>query len=140
MSATSSCRLRKVSCPDCGYTIRMARSWMAQGLPVCPCGTALEPVELADQAFAGMIGPDDVPGPEWTRICRENGWDGAINRKGAAQLAHIRRTGGHALYAERERAAHCAYAGCGRWVAAGADFCSAGHAQHEHVVAEAAAF
>jgi hypothetical protein len=33
-----STRLIKVICPECGYTIRVTRKWIAAGLPVCPCG------------------------------------------------------------------------------------------------------
>jgi hypothetical protein len=36
-------RQRKVTCPDCGYTVRMARSWMQVGLPTCPCGEGMRP-------------------------------------------------------------------------------------------------
>jgi hypothetical protein len=89
----------------------------------------MRPESPADLAFAGLIGPDDMPGPAWTAICRENGWEDAIARKGAAAKAWSSRR-----WAEGNRklgAAHCAFAGCGRWIAAGADRCTAGHAQHE---------
>lgn len=36
-------RLIKVSCPECGYTVRVTRKWLDVGLPVCPCG-----VEMAE--------------------------------------------------------------------------------------------
>ena len=49
-------RLRKVSCPDCGYTVRMARSWMVTGLPTCPCGQSMRPDAPADLALCGLIG------------------------------------------------------------------------------------
>lgn len=131
MKRSSTCRLRKVSCPDCGYTVRMARSWMSQGLPVCPCGQAMRPDSPADLAYCGLIGQEDVSRSDWTIICRENGWEDAIIRKGAAAQAYERKlaeTGG--ILGRRAGAAHCAYAGCGRWVADGADRCTAGHAQH----------
>lgn len=33
-----STRLNKVSCPDCGYTARVTRKWIAaKGAPICPC-------------------------------------------------------------------------------------------------------
>jgi hypothetical protein len=82
--ATQPTRNRKVSCPECGYTVRMARSWMAVGLPTCPCGEQKRPDSPADLAFAGLIDESDVPGPIWTAICKENGWDDAIVRRGAA--------------------------------------------------------
>jgi hypothetical protein len=35
-------RLLKVSCPDCGYTVRTTRQWIEQGLPTCPCGAEMQ--------------------------------------------------------------------------------------------------
>ena len=35
-------RLRKVTCPDCGYLARITSQWIAIGLPSCPCGTRME--------------------------------------------------------------------------------------------------
>ena len=32
-------RLIKVSCPDCDYTVRVTRSWLDIGLPICPADT-----------------------------------------------------------------------------------------------------
>lgn len=29
-------RLLKVECPECGYTVRVTRSWLEQGAPICP--------------------------------------------------------------------------------------------------------
>jgi hypothetical protein len=127
-------RHRKVSCPECGYTVRMARSWMSRGLPVCPCGESMEPVEAADLAWLGIIGPDDMGLAQWNAICRANGWDVVRNAGQAAQAARRPQKAARRL----APAAHCAYAGCGRWVADGAERCAAGHAQHEHVAAEAA--
>jgi hypothetical protein len=31
-------RLLKCICPGCGYTARITRQWIKQGLPTCPCG------------------------------------------------------------------------------------------------------
>lgn len=129
--ASGTCRLRKVICPDCGYTARVARSWISVGLPGCPCGGRLEPESPADRAFAGLIGQDDVPGPLWTAICRENGWEDSIVRKGAAYKAWQANPESR-LANRRTGAAHCVFPGCGLWVAEGADRCNAGHAQHEH--------
>ncbi len=33
--------LKKVACPDCGYTIRVTEKWIALGLPTCPCGAQM---------------------------------------------------------------------------------------------------
>jgi hypothetical protein len=131
--------MRKVSCPECGYTVRMARSWMQVGLPRCPCGHSMRPESPADLAFCGMIGQEDCRPAEWTAICRENGRTDAIVRRGAAAKAFARRElecGG--LQGRRVGAAHCAFAGCGRWIADGADRCSAGHPQHDHAAQAAA--
>jgi hypothetical protein len=124
-------RQRKVSCPACGYTVRMARSWMQVGLPVCPCGESMRPESLADLALCGIIGQDDVPAPTWTVICRENGWEDLIIRKGnAAKTSTVRRA-----QLRHARADHCVFPGCHRWVATGAERCAVGHAQHEHLPA-----
>jgi hypothetical protein len=130
--APQSARNRKVTCPECGYTVRMARSWMAVGLPTCPCGEQLRPDSPADLAFVGLIDQGDVAGPVWTAICKENRWDDAIVRRGAAAKAyarHLRAAGG--VLGRPRGAKHCVFAGCGRWVAAGADRCTAGHEQHD---------
>ena len=126
--SSSTCRLRKVVCADCGYTARVARSWMTVGLPGCPCGGRLEPESPADRAFAGLIGQDDVPRTLWTAICRENGWEDSIVRKGNAFKAWERNPSSH-LENRKHGAAHCVFAGCGRWIADGADVCTAGHSQ-----------
>ncbi|HEY9507587.1 MAG TPA: hypothetical protein VIQ27_16610 [Gemmatimonadales bacterium] len=34
-------RMHKVAC-DCGYTIRVAKSWMDKGLPTCVCGSEMK--------------------------------------------------------------------------------------------------
>lgn len=126
-------RLRKVSCQDCGYTVRMTRSWLLKGLPTCPCGNEMMPAEASDLAYIGIITDQDVPGPIWTQICRENGWeDSVIRRGGAARSFQHRYEESGGLMARRAGAAHCAYAGCGRWVKDEADRCSAGHPQHEN--------
>jgi hypothetical protein len=133
--------MRKVACPDCGYTVRMARSWMNVGLPTCPCGAGMRPESPADLAFCGLIGMDDMSAKDWTVVCRENGWEDSTIRRGAAAKAHDRReleVGGFA--ARRVGAAHCVFAGCGRWIAADADRCTAGHAQHEHALEAALPF
>jgi hypothetical protein len=41
-------RLRKASCPDCGYIVRLSRECISRGLPVCPCGLTIEPECLHD--------------------------------------------------------------------------------------------
>lgn len=120
-------RNRKVSCPGCGYTVRMARSWMDRGMPTCPCGNTMRPESPADLAYVGLIGQDDVPARDWTAICRENGWEDAIQRRGAAAKSWTARR--EQLHSAR--ADHCVYPGCCRWVAEGAERCTAGHAQHE---------
>ena len=35
-------RLLKISCPDCGYTARVANKWLEVGLPTCCCGAEME--------------------------------------------------------------------------------------------------
>lgn len=139
MKRSSTCRLRKVACPACGYTARIARSWMEIGLPGCPCGAMLEPESPADRAFAGLISQDDVPASMWTQICRENGWEDCIVRKGAAHKAWTRNPQSH-LDNRHVGAAHCAYPGCGRWIADGADVCTAGHPQHDQAELQAIPF
>jgi hypothetical protein len=127
-------RQRKVTCPECGYTVRMARSWMQVGLPTCPCGEPMRPESPADLALCGLIGQDDVPATMWTAICRENGWEDCIVRKGAAYKAYLASDASH-LDSRRAGAAHCAYPGCQRWIANGAERCAAGHPQLDHLPA-----
>jgi len=43
-----STRMKKLECPDCGYTVRTTQKWIEAGLPVCPCGTTLFPEELEE--------------------------------------------------------------------------------------------
>lgn len=59
-SKPSTCRLRKCKCETCGYTVRVTRAWMLEGLPVCPHHGAMLPESPADLAYIGMIGPDDM--------------------------------------------------------------------------------
>jgi hypothetical protein len=134
LGTAATTRQRKVSCPDCGYTVRMARSWMQVGLPVCPCGEEMRPDSPADLALCGLIGQSDVPVAMWTAICRENGWGDCIVRKGAAYKAHVASGRGH-LDSRRVGAAHCVYRGCQRWIANGAERCAAGHPQHKEMSA-----
>jgi hypothetical protein len=37
-----STRLIKLRCPECGYTVRTTRQWIAAGLPTCPCGQEMQ--------------------------------------------------------------------------------------------------
>jgi hypothetical protein len=46
-----SCRERKITCPSCGYILRVTRSWIAQGLPVCHCGERFEPCCWEDRQW-----------------------------------------------------------------------------------------
>lgn len=50
---TTSTRLRKAECPVCGYIVRLSRSCIARGLPVCPCGARLECPCIYDCEYAG---------------------------------------------------------------------------------------
>jgi hypothetical protein len=34
-------RLIKVSCQECGYTVRVTRKWLEVGFPLCPCGEVM---------------------------------------------------------------------------------------------------
>lgn len=135
---TAKTRLRKLSCDECGYTVRIARSWMTVGLPECPCGAGrLEPEDPADRAYCGLLNQDDVPQTLWTAICKANGWEDCIVRKGNAHKQWLRNPDSK-LGNRRAGAGHCVYAGCGRWVADGADVCTAGHPQVEGAAAAVA--
>ena len=35
-------RMRKIECPEDGYTVRTTSKWLDIGLPTCPCGTEME--------------------------------------------------------------------------------------------------
>ena len=129
--SSSTCRLRKVSCPDCGYVVRMTRSWMAQGFPQCPCGGMMQPDSPADLAFLGMIGPDDMGLAAWNAICRENGW--AITRNAGTAKQH---GSGMALAERVAPCEQCEYPGCGRWVKHGETHCK----DHSETLAEATPF
>jgi len=39
-------RMLKVSCPTCGYTVRIAAKWLEEGFPTCPCGTEMKADEV----------------------------------------------------------------------------------------------
>lgn len=42
----ASTRMLKSMCDaECGYTIRLARKYVDIGLPICPCGGTIRPVE-----------------------------------------------------------------------------------------------
>lgn len=47
-------RLKRISCPRCGYVVRTSRKWIAVGLPTCPCGT---PMEVTDPSLANPSDP-----------------------------------------------------------------------------------
>jgi hypothetical protein len=119
MKRATTCRLRKVQCDRCGCVCRMTRSWMERGLPTCGCGGQMLPTSPADLAFIGAVTSADMSQAAWNAICRENGWDLTRNQGQAS-----RRLSEPAIHAPTKP--QCAYAGCGRWTAAGAEYC------HEH--------
>lgn len=41
-------RMIKVTCPECGYTIRTTKQWLEVGTPTCPCGTKMEAPDAED--------------------------------------------------------------------------------------------
>lgn len=43
--AKQKARLMKGECPDCGYVIRVTRTWIEVGMPMCPCGATMESTE-----------------------------------------------------------------------------------------------
>jgi hypothetical protein len=97
----------------------------------------MRPDAPADLALCGLIGQEDCPGPLWTQVCRENGWEDMIVRRGAAAKSWTRR---RALIRVAP-AGYCVYPGCGKWIADGAERCAAGHAQDENApVVEACPF
>ena len=123
--ASSTCRLRKVQCEECGYTARITRSWLTVGLPGCPCGGELRPTEPADLALCGLIGPEDMPSPLWTAICRENGWEDSIVRRGAAAKAYERTISAAGGFLAREAGQpQCAYAAAGSRTNSAEEFCA----------------
>jgi hypothetical protein len=96
----------------------------------------MEPETIADRAWCGLITADDIPAPLWTQVCKENGWDDAISRKGFAAKAFQRaelEAGGLAARIGSVKP-QCGFAGCGKWTANGAEFC----ADHDHTAAVAA--
>jgi hypothetical protein len=122
--------MRKLQCPCCGNVARQARAWMARGLLTCYCGEQMLPVEACDLAYIGRLTADDMPRPQWTAICRLNGWEDAIIRTSPGRLGGL---GVRESILDRRiaPAAACVHAGCPLWVKTGADRCAAGHAQTE---------
>jgi hypothetical protein len=41
-------RMLKVTCPDCGYTVRTTKKWLDIGLPTCPCGQGMTAGDFED--------------------------------------------------------------------------------------------
>ena len=82
----------------------------------------MQPTEPADLAYCGLIGPDDVSQAQWNMIARENGWPIVLNQGQQAQALYRGKQPEPILGAAAKP--QCAYAGCGRWVAAGAEHCS----------------
>ena len=35
-------RMLKLTCPQCGYTVRTTRQWIEKGMPTCPCGEEMQ--------------------------------------------------------------------------------------------------
>src|SRR3954447_12472537 len=71
---SSTCRMRKAECRGCGYVIRVTATWMAKGLPSCPCGETMEARCLEDRmvagdvsAFSGMMDTACMPGSKGRR-------------------------------------------------------------------------
>ena len=128
--SVSTCRNRPIACVDCGYKLLSTRSWMSVGLPTCCCGGAFEPVKDADRAFIGLVGADDMSQAAWNVICRELGWPIVLNQGQAKQRINRGQALEDVLIDVKPQ---CAYPGCGRWIATGADRCAAGHAQSEDV-------
>jgi hypothetical protein len=88
------------------------------------CDRLMTPEALADQAFIGMIGQADMSQAAWNTICRENGWPVVLNQGQAAQALNKGREIASAL-ASKPSKPMCAYPGCGRWVSADTDHCTA---------------
>jgi hypothetical protein len=40
-----STRMLKLTCHNCGYTVRTTAKWLEQGVPTCPCGEDMTPEE-----------------------------------------------------------------------------------------------
>lgn len=117
-------RLRKCACPMCGFTVRVARSWLLVGVPECPCGEdRLWPTDAADLAFIGELTAGDMPVREWNAICRVNGWDIIRNKGQAAQAARRASLAGERVAARSPRA-HCSNPGCGAFAVTGTESCN----------------
>lgn len=50
---SSTCRERKAECRSCGYVIRVTRTHLAKGTPICPCGERMECLCLEDRMVCG---------------------------------------------------------------------------------------
>lgn len=76
-------RLRKASCPSCGYIVRLSRDCISRGLPACPCGAGdLTPECLHDACAA----PGDVGAAAYsTLMARET--DSAIRADNSRRRA-----------------------------------------------------
>jgi hypothetical protein len=48
-----STRLRKIVCPDCGWTARASAKWIDAGLPTCQCGGEIVCADEGDDASDG---------------------------------------------------------------------------------------
>jgi hypothetical protein len=116
------CRNRPVVC-DCGNRAYQTRGWMARGLLQCPCGGELRPTKPEDLAFIGLVGPEDMSQADWNAIARAEGWPIVRNRGQASRVLS------ESVIGDAPIRAHCVFPGCGRWVKAHADVCSAGHSQ-----------
>ena len=42
-------RMLKLTCPDCGYTVRTTAKWIEAGLPTCPCGEEMQPEDAEEE-------------------------------------------------------------------------------------------
>jgi hypothetical protein len=79
-------RLRKASCPDCGYIVRLSRDCISRGLPRCPCGLEMEP----DCLYDGCAAPGELGAAAYSELCaRET--DSAVRadnyrRRGVGQM------------------------------------------------------
>ena len=132
MKRASKCRNRRVRCPECGCTAWQSRSWMAVGLLGCSCGGRLEPTDVADKVYIGLLGPEDMSQAQWNAIARELDLPIVLNQGQAAQAA---KRGRQAESVFRAVKPQCSYPGCGRWTADGAEYCR----EHDHsAVLEAA--
>lgn len=82
MATRSTTRLRKASCPRCGYVIRLARKWILRGLPECPCGAgALQCEHTEDQALCDELALADLVNA--AAVSERNRWVASRRRKPA---------------------------------------------------------